>query len=81
MKTTEQTSQSTFANARILGEGSFTTPQANVVQTIYVDLAGKLPPEALCSGEGLRAPVRPQNGGLSSALSPKRLPEDPAKFS
>ena len=48
MKTTEQTSQSTFANARILGEGSFTTPQANVVQTIYVDLAGKLPPEVLC---------------------------------
>ena len=48
MKTTEQTSRSTFANARILGEGSFTTPQANVVQTIYVDLAGKLPPEALC---------------------------------
>ena len=47
MKTTEQTSRSTFANARMLGEGGFTTPQGNLVQTIYVALAGKLPPEAL----------------------------------
>ena len=47
-KTTEQTSRSTFANARMLSEGSFTTPQGNVAQTIYVDLTGKLPPEALC---------------------------------
>ena len=36
-----------FAGARMLSEGAFTTPQGNVVQTIYVDLAGKLPPEAL----------------------------------
>ena len=48
MKTTEQTSQSTFSNARMLSEGWFTTPQGNMVQTNYVDLAGKLPPEALC---------------------------------
>ena len=48
MKTTEQTSRSTFADARMLSEGFFATPQGNLVQTIYVDLAGKLPPEALC---------------------------------
>ena len=65
MKTTEQTSRSAFANARMLSEGAFTTPQGDVTQTIYVDLAGQLPPEALSLGEGLRAPVRPQNGGLS----------------
>ena len=48
MTTTEQTSRSAFANARMLGEGGFTTPQGNVVQTIYVNLAGKLlPPEGL----------------------------------
>ena len=47
MKTTEQPSRSTFANARMLSEGAFTTPQGNLVQTIYVDLAGQLPPEAL----------------------------------
>ena len=39
MKTTEQTSRSTFANARMVSEGAFTTPQGNVVQTNYVDLA------------------------------------------
>ena len=66
MKTTEQTSRSTFANARMLSEGAFTPPQGDVVQTmIYVDLAGQLPPEAPEPGEGLRAPVPPQNGGLS----------------
>ena len=48
MKATEQTSRSAFANARMLSEGLFTTPQGNAAQTIYVDLAGKLPPEALC---------------------------------
>ena len=47
MKTTEQTSRSTFANARMLSEGAFTPSQGDVVQTIYVDLAGQLPPEAL----------------------------------
>ena len=47
MKTTEQTSRSTFANARMLSEGAFTTPQGDVIQTIYVDLVGQLPPEAL----------------------------------
>ena len=48
MKTTEQTSRSTFANARMLSEGAFTPPQGDVVQTmICVDLAGQLPPEAL----------------------------------
>ena len=47
MKPTEQTSRSTFANARMLSEGAFTTPQGDVTQTIYVDLAGQLPPEAL----------------------------------
>ena len=47
MKTTEQTSRSAFANARMLSEGAFTTPQGNVIQTIYVDLVGQLPPEAL----------------------------------
>ena len=51
MKTTEQTSRSTFANARMVSEGAFTTPQGNVVQTNYVDLAGKLPPEALSLGK------------------------------
>ena len=48
MKTTEQTSRSTFANAQMLNEGGFTTPQGDLVQTIYVDLAGTLPPAALC---------------------------------
>ena len=48
MKTTEQTSRSTFANARMLSEGAFPPPQGDVVQTmICVDLAGQLPPEAL----------------------------------
>ena len=48
MKTTEQTSRSAFANARMMSEGALTTPQGNVtVQTIYVDLVGQLPPEAL----------------------------------
>ena len=47
MKTTEQTSRSTFANARMLSEGAFTTLQGNVIQTTYADLAGQLPPEAL----------------------------------
>ena len=48
MKTTEQTSRSTFANARMLSEGAFPPPQGDVVQTmIYVDLASQLPPEAL----------------------------------
>ena len=47
MKTTEQTSRSAFANARMLSEGAFTPPQGEVTQTIYVDLAGQLPPEAL----------------------------------
>ena len=41
MKTTEQTSRSTFANTRILSGGQFTTPQGNVVMTFYVDLAGE----------------------------------------
>ena len=47
MKTTEQTSRSAFANARMLSEGAFTTPQGDVTQMIYVDLVGQLPPEAL----------------------------------
>ena len=47
MKTTEQTSRSTFVNTRMPSEGAFTPPQGDVVQTIYVDLAGQLPPEAL----------------------------------
>ena len=41
MKTTEQTSRSTFANTRMLSGGQFTTPQGNVVMTFYVDLAGE----------------------------------------
>ena len=65
MKTTEQTSRSTFSNARMMSEGALTPPQGNVIQTIYVDLAGQLPPGSAEPGEGLRAPVRPQNGGLS----------------
>ena len=48
MTTTDQTSRSTFANARMLSEGGFTTSQGNVVQTIYVDLAGKPLPKAPC---------------------------------
>ena len=48
MKTTESTSQPAFDNARMLGEGSFTTPQGNVVHTYYIDLAGKQLPEGLC---------------------------------
>ncbi len=48
MKKTEHTSQPEFDNARMLGEGSFTTPQGNVVHTYYVDLAGKQLPEGLC---------------------------------
>ena len=36
---------SAFANARILSEGWFTTPQGDMVQTNYIDLAGTLPPE------------------------------------
>ena len=48
MKTIEQTRGSTFASAQMLIEGGFTTPQGNAVQTIYVDLAGTLPSEALC---------------------------------
>ena len=48
MDTTEQTSRATFPNARMLMDGWFATPQGNVVQTTYVDLAGTLPPEALC---------------------------------
>ena len=48
MKTTEQTSRSTFADARMLSDGAFTTPQGNIVQTIYVDLAGQLPLDGLC---------------------------------
>ena len=47
MKTNEQTSRSAFPNALMLSDGAFTTPQGNVVQTIYIDLAGKLTPEAL----------------------------------
>ena len=43
MNTTEQ-ERRTFADARILAEGALTTPQRDVVHTIYVDLAGKLPP-------------------------------------
>ena len=46
MKATEQTSRSAFANTRMLIEGWFTTPQGDMVQTIYIDLAGELPPEA-----------------------------------
>ena len=52
MKMTEQTSRSAFANARMLSEGAFTPPQGDVVQTIYVDLAGQLPPEALSLAKG-----------------------------
>lgn len=48
MKTTEQTNRSTLPNARMVSEGSFATPQGNMVQTIYVDLTGKLSREALC---------------------------------
>ena len=48
MNTTEHGSQPAFDNARMLGEGSFTTPQGNVVHTYYVDLAGKQLPERLC---------------------------------
>ncbi len=48
MKTTERMGRSTFADARMLSEGAFTTPQGNVVQTIYVDLAGELPLDGLC---------------------------------
>ena len=65
MKTTEQTSRSTFANARMLSEGAFTTPQGDVIQTIYVDLVGPAATRSGEPGEGLRAPVPPQNGGLS----------------
>ena len=48
MKNTEQTSLPAFDNARMLGEGSSTTPQGNVVHTNYVDLAGKLLPDEVC---------------------------------
>lgn len=44
MNTTEQARRK-FADARILTEGALTTPQGDVVHTIYVDLAGKLPPD------------------------------------
>ena len=47
MKTTEHMSQSTFAKARMLSEGWFTTPQGDAVYTNYVDLAGTLPPGML----------------------------------
>ena len=32
-----------FSDARMLNDGSFTTPQGNLVQTLYVDLSGALP--------------------------------------
>ena len=32
----------------MLSDGAFTTPQGNIVQTIYVDLAGQLPLDGLC---------------------------------
>lgn len=48
MKTTEPPKPSAFANARMLSEGAFTTPQGNLVQTVYVDLAGRLRPQGLC---------------------------------
>ena len=36
---------SAFANARMLSEGWFTTPQGDMVQTNYINLGGTLPPE------------------------------------
>ena len=48
MTTTQQTNRSTFADARMLSEGFFTTTQGDMVQTNYIDLAGKLLPDALC---------------------------------
>ena len=33
----------TFPDARMLTDGSFTTPQGDLVQTSYVDLSGALP--------------------------------------
>ena len=47
MKHAEHTSLPAFDNARMLGEGSFATPQGNMVHTNYVDLAGKHPPGGL----------------------------------
>ena len=48
MQTTKQTNRSTFAaEPLMLDEGMFTTPQGDLVQTIYVDLAGWRQPEAL----------------------------------
>ena len=46
-KSVRQAAKPTFANAQMLSEGVFTTPQGNVVQTTYADLAGQLPPDAL----------------------------------
>lgn len=47
MKHAEHTSPPAFENARMLGEGSFATPQGNMVHTNYVDLSGKHPPDEL----------------------------------
>ena len=37
-----------FPKARIVGEGSFLTPQGNNVQTTYVDLSGEVETKSLC---------------------------------
>ena len=73
MKTTEQTSRSAFANARMLSEGAFTPPQGDVIQTIYVDLAGQLPPEALSLAKASEPRFR-----LRTADSVGILGSDPA---
>ena len=63
MTMAQQTNRSTFADARMLGEGFFTTPQGDMVQTNYIDLAGKLLPDALCLAKvsELRFDIRTAN--------------------
>ena len=43
----DRTDEPIYSNAQMLSEGAFTTPQGNVVQTTYADLADQLPPDAL----------------------------------
>ena len=47
--------QSLFPHARVGLEGTFLTPQGNNVQTVYIDLSGKVETKGLCLLKGTEA--------------------------
>ena len=64
-----------FPEAHMLHDGSFTTPQGNVVQTNYVDLSGALPLDGLSLAKASEPPFDLRTAAAIRLSAPKRIPQ------